>query len=201
MTTSNISEAAKAVVRRNTEEVQGGGNFEVFEELFADDFLDHTPQPGRTPDKAGARRALQNPPRGVSRLSRRHPLAACRWRPRDDVQDLSRDAPGRILWRGADGPQDSIRDRRCHARARRQDHRALGRGQSLLAHAAARRVATRNGGSLLIPFRHSISTLKGTSHDHWHHRFRRHRHSLRTDAGSRRHRGDHLKQPRPGFAE
>ena len=55
MTISNSSEAAKAVVRRNTEEVQGGGNFDVFEELFADDFLDHTPQPGRTPDKAGAR--------------------------------------------------------------------------------------------------------------------------------------------------
>ena len=43
MTTSETSEAAKAVIRRNTEEVQGGGNFEVFEELFADDFLDHTP--------------------------------------------------------------------------------------------------------------------------------------------------------------
>jgi predicted ester cyclase len=55
MTKISMSEAAKAVVRRNTEEVQGGGNFEVFEELFADDFLDHTPQPGRTPDKAGAR--------------------------------------------------------------------------------------------------------------------------------------------------
>ena len=55
MTINNSSEAAKAVVRRNTEEVQGGGNFEVFDELFADDFLDHTPQPGRTPDKAGAR--------------------------------------------------------------------------------------------------------------------------------------------------
>jgi SnoaL-like polyketide cyclase len=55
VTTSNTSEAAKAVVRRNTEEVQGGGNFAVFDELFADDFLDHTPQPGRTPDKAGAR--------------------------------------------------------------------------------------------------------------------------------------------------
>ena len=27
--------------------MRGGGNFEVFEELFADDFLDHTPQPGR----------------------------------------------------------------------------------------------------------------------------------------------------------
>ena len=53
MTNNNPSEAAKAVVRRNTEEVQGGGNFEVFEELFADDFLDHTPQPGRTPDKDG----------------------------------------------------------------------------------------------------------------------------------------------------
>ena len=46
MTINNLSEAAKAVVCRNTEEVQGGGNFEVFEELFADDFLDHTPQPG-----------------------------------------------------------------------------------------------------------------------------------------------------------
>jgi steroid delta-isomerase-like uncharacterized protein len=55
MTTSKASEAAKAVVRRNTEEVQGGGNFAVFDELFADDFFDHTPQPGRTPDKAGAR--------------------------------------------------------------------------------------------------------------------------------------------------
>jgi steroid delta-isomerase-like uncharacterized protein len=55
MTIIDSSEAAKAVVRRNTEEVQGGGNFEVFDELFADDFLDHTPQPNRTPDKAGAR--------------------------------------------------------------------------------------------------------------------------------------------------
>ena len=55
MTKISISEAAKAVVRRNTEEVQGGGNFQVFEELFADDFRDHTPQPGRSPDKAGAR--------------------------------------------------------------------------------------------------------------------------------------------------
>ena len=55
MTSTDASEVAKAVVRRNTEEVQGGGNFAVFDELFADDFLDHTPQPGRTPDKAGAR--------------------------------------------------------------------------------------------------------------------------------------------------
>jgi len=55
MTSNDVSEAAKAVVRRNTEEVQSNGNFELFEELFADDFLDHTPQPGRTPDKAGAR--------------------------------------------------------------------------------------------------------------------------------------------------
>ena len=46
---------AKAVVRRNTEEVQGGGNFELFEELFAEDFVDHTPQPNTTPDKGGVR--------------------------------------------------------------------------------------------------------------------------------------------------
>jgi hypothetical protein len=56
MSASSISEAAKAVVRRNTDEVQGKGDFHVFEELFADDFVDHTTQPGTTPDKAGVRR-------------------------------------------------------------------------------------------------------------------------------------------------
>lgn len=52
----DLSEAAKAVVRRNTEEVQGKGNFDVFDQLFADNFIDHTPQPGTTPDKAGVRK-------------------------------------------------------------------------------------------------------------------------------------------------
>jgi steroid delta-isomerase-like uncharacterized protein len=60
MTAINSSKAAKAVVRRNTEEVQGCGNFAVFEQLFADDFLDHTPQPGGTPDKDGARQLYKN---------------------------------------------------------------------------------------------------------------------------------------------
>ena len=35
-------EATKAVVRRDTEEIKSKGNFDVFEEVFADDFLDHT---------------------------------------------------------------------------------------------------------------------------------------------------------------
>jgi carboxymethylenebutenolidase len=52
---STAGDAAIAVVRRNTEEVQGKGNWNLFEELFADDFVDHTPQPGTTPDKAGVR--------------------------------------------------------------------------------------------------------------------------------------------------
>ena len=56
MRTLTASDAAKAVVRRNTEEVQGKGNFDVFEELCADDFVDHTTQPGTTPDKAGVRK-------------------------------------------------------------------------------------------------------------------------------------------------
>lgn len=51
--TNSADEVAIAVVRRNTEEVQGKGNWEVFDELFADNFVDHTPQPGVTPDKAG----------------------------------------------------------------------------------------------------------------------------------------------------
>ncbi|MES9511041.1 ester cyclase [Streptomyces sp. NPDC000609] len=59
MSENNPSEAAKAVVRRNTEEVQSGGDFALFDELFADDFLDHTPQPGRTADKAGTRQLYQ----------------------------------------------------------------------------------------------------------------------------------------------
>ena len=50
-----MGDAAIAVVRRNTEEVQGKSNWRVFEELFADDFVDHTPQPGTTPDKVGVR--------------------------------------------------------------------------------------------------------------------------------------------------
>ena len=55
MTNSTLGDAAIAVVRRNTEEVQGKGNWDLFEQLFADDFVDHTPQPGTTPDKNGVR--------------------------------------------------------------------------------------------------------------------------------------------------
>src|SRR2546426_2678273 len=55
MSNSTVGDAAIAVVRRNTEEVQGKGNWNLYEELFADDFVDHTPQPGTTPDKSGVR--------------------------------------------------------------------------------------------------------------------------------------------------
>jgi steroid delta-isomerase-like uncharacterized protein len=55
MTRSEQEEAARSVVRRNTEEVQGRGDFALFEELFADDFVDHTPQPGTSADKGGVR--------------------------------------------------------------------------------------------------------------------------------------------------
>lgn len=56
MSVNPISEAAKAVVRRNTEEVQGKGDFRVFDEIFADNFVDHTTQPGTTPNKEGVRK-------------------------------------------------------------------------------------------------------------------------------------------------
>jgi steroid delta-isomerase-like uncharacterized protein len=45
----------KDVVRRNTEEVQGRGDWALFEVLFADDFLDHTPQPNSGTNKASVR--------------------------------------------------------------------------------------------------------------------------------------------------
>ena len=56
MNTTSLADAAKAVVRRNTEEVQSHGKVEVLEELFAEGFVDHTTQPGTTPDKAGVRK-------------------------------------------------------------------------------------------------------------------------------------------------
>ena len=55
-TPGDAGRAAKAVVCRNTEEVQGQGDFALFDELFADSFVDHTPQPGTTADKAGVLR-------------------------------------------------------------------------------------------------------------------------------------------------
>jgi len=59
MVAKDLSEVAKAVVRRNTEEVQSQGNFDVFDELFSDDFVDHTPQPNMVPDKEGVRGLYQ----------------------------------------------------------------------------------------------------------------------------------------------
>ena len=49
MSHNDHDEPAKSVVRRNTEEVQGNGDFELFEERFPDDFVDPTPQPDTTP--------------------------------------------------------------------------------------------------------------------------------------------------------
>jgi hypothetical protein len=58
MIEKRLGEEAMAVVKRNTELVQGKGDFEAFENLFAEDFVDHTPQPGTTPDRNGSASAL-----------------------------------------------------------------------------------------------------------------------------------------------
>ncbi|MHC9292334.1 nuclear transport factor 2 family protein [Mycobacterium sp. LTG2003] len=75
MTHTEREAQAVAVVRRNTEEVQGQGNFELFEELFADDFVDHTPQPGTTPDKDGVRVLYRRLREAFPRLPPGDPLA------------------------------------------------------------------------------------------------------------------------------
>jgi steroid delta-isomerase-like uncharacterized protein len=56
MSKCSIEEAAKAVIRRNTEEVQSKGRFDVLNEIFADDFVDHTPQFNGGTDKAAVER-------------------------------------------------------------------------------------------------------------------------------------------------
>ena len=89
MSQKSISDEAKAIVRRNTEEVQGKGRFEVFEELFADDFVDHTTQPGTTPDKAGVRQLYTYMRLAFPDFHAENPLAACRRRPCDDGTKLT----------------------------------------------------------------------------------------------------------------
>jgi steroid delta-isomerase-like uncharacterized protein len=43
---NNNAQQAKEVVLRGITEIQSKGNFEIFEEVFAPDFIDHTPQVG-----------------------------------------------------------------------------------------------------------------------------------------------------------
>ena len=108
MSNDPVSEEAKAVVRRNTEEVQGQGKFDVFDELFADDFVDHTTQPGTTPDKAGVRKLY-----GYLREAFPDFHAVIHWqladrRYRDNVQDLLRHARRRVPWSCPYAPQDQF---------------------------------------------------------------------------------------------
>jgi predicted ester cyclase len=60
MTNQSTGEAAKAVVRLNTEEVQGRGDWALFDTLFAEDFINHTPQKGVGADKAGVLQLYKN---------------------------------------------------------------------------------------------------------------------------------------------
>ncbi|MGP4021233.1 ester cyclase [Saccharopolyspora sp. 5N708] len=53
MSNPTVGGEAIAIVRRNTEEIQGQGDWALFDELWSEDFVDHTPQPGVTADKAG----------------------------------------------------------------------------------------------------------------------------------------------------
>ena len=74
VTTSPYSEAEalKAVVRRNTELVQGQGDFALFDELFADDFVDPHPPARHHTGQSRCSCSLQPAAQSVSRLSRRH---------------------------------------------------------------------------------------------------------------------------------
>jgi steroid delta-isomerase-like uncharacterized protein len=49
------SDANKALVQRLVKDVQEGGQLALVDELFADDFVDHTPFPGVPPTRDGVR--------------------------------------------------------------------------------------------------------------------------------------------------
>lgn len=50
-----MSEHAKAIVRRFVEEVQAKGNLDAVDDFIAEDCVNHTPPPGVTPDREGAK--------------------------------------------------------------------------------------------------------------------------------------------------
>jgi len=52
---NSTAKTAIEIVRRNTDEVQGKGDFDLFDEIFSEDFLDHTTQPGFGNDKGSVR--------------------------------------------------------------------------------------------------------------------------------------------------
>src|SRR5438477_12034866 len=133
-----MGDAAIAVVRRNTEEVQGKGNWRVFEELFADDFVDHTPQPGTTPDKDGVRVLYK----GLR-------AAFPDFRPEIHWQVAAGDIvttyktyhgthQGEFPRYPGHWEEGQFLHRRRHAGRRRQDHRARGRRNATRPDAAAR---------------------------------------------------------------
>ena len=51
--------ADRDIVRRLTDEVFVGGDFGAYEDLVADDFVDHDPMPGMPGDKAGQRQLAE----------------------------------------------------------------------------------------------------------------------------------------------
>ena len=133
--TNDISETAKAVVRRNTIEVQGGGNWELFDELFADDFHDHTPQPGGKPDKAGVLELYR-------RLREAFPdfTPEIHWQKADgDVVTTYKTYHGTHLgnFLGVAGTGRKVSFETVDAMRVVEDYRSLGRCEPLLGHAAA----------------------------------------------------------------
>lgn len=50
-----MSEDAKAIVRRFIEETQARGNLEAIDEFIAEDCVNHTPPPGVSPNREGAK--------------------------------------------------------------------------------------------------------------------------------------------------
>jgi steroid delta-isomerase-like uncharacterized protein len=53
------TEANKALIRRGYEEMVMGGNFDNLEELFHDDYVDHTQPPGWPTDRDGLRKLVE----------------------------------------------------------------------------------------------------------------------------------------------
>ena len=52
------TEANKAIIRRLTEDLWNAGNLSVADELIADNFVNHNPGPGQTPDREAFKQSI-----------------------------------------------------------------------------------------------------------------------------------------------
>lgn len=136
---SGMSEANKALVRREIEEVFNEGNLDACEEIYAPDYVGHEPTaPEGIKGVEGARRFAATYPRGLPGLPRHHRGHILRGGPRRDALHGSRHPRGRPRRHPSHGEPDRGFGHRYKPRGGRKGRRGLDELRRPRPHAANR---------------------------------------------------------------